>query len=111
MSKLILPDNLAPKPSPAAHLRGQSLASMDQVVNIAGNMVGPVAIILDEAMGKIARLEDKLGITDATADDVTTGTTYLTPRLTAIEERIAKLEDRIQALEPPPPHASIGGDV
>lgn len=39
---------------------------MDQALNMVLNATGPLAIVLQEAMVKIARLEDKLGITDET---------------------------------------------
>lgn len=46
--------------------RGKDLARLDEVVNIVGNMTGPIAIVVQEMMQKIARLEDKVGITDET---------------------------------------------
>lgn len=99
-SKIILPDHLVPKDA-AVTARGKSLASLDQVVNIAGNLTGPIAVTLDEAMVKIARLEDHAGIDDAVVAAETanpTGTGYATTAL--IKEllgRVTALEDALLA--------------
>lgn len=65
--------------------RGKDLARLDEVFNIVGNATGPLAIIMQEMMAKLARVEDKLGITDESIAGDTEpikGTPYacLTPR-------------------------------
>lgn len=45
-------------------LRGKDYITVDKALNMVLNAVGPLAIALQEAMVKIARLEDRLGITD-----------------------------------------------
>ena len=47
--------------------RGSDLATLNEVINVASNMTGPLAVVLREVMEKLARVEDKLGITDETA--------------------------------------------
>lgn len=46
--------------------RGKDLATLDEVVNVVSNMTGPLAVVVQEMMVKIARLEDKVGITNET---------------------------------------------
>lgn len=61
--------------------RGKMNATIDEVFTIVGNMVGPLAVIVEEQAEKIARLEDKLGITDATivGEAQPVGTPYTGP--------------------------------
>lgn len=47
--------------------RGSDLATLNEVINVASNMTGPLAVVVREIMEKLARVEDKLGITDETA--------------------------------------------
>jgi len=46
--------------------RGNDLATLNEVINVATNATGPLAVVLQEVMQKLARIEDRLGITDET---------------------------------------------
>lgn len=46
--------------------QGNDLASVNDCINIAHNVVGPLAVVLQQMMEKVARCEDRLGITDET---------------------------------------------
>lgn len=46
--------------------QGNDLASVNDCINIAHNVVGPLAMVLKQMMEKVARLEDRAGITDET---------------------------------------------
>ena len=52
------------KPRTSKGRRGSDYATLNEVVNIAHNTSGPLAIAMQEMMAKIARVEDQLGITD-----------------------------------------------
>lgn len=45
-------------------LRGSDYITVNKALNMVLNATGPLAIALQEAMVKIARLEDRLGITN-----------------------------------------------
>lgn len=44
--------------------RGHDLATVNDAINIAHNVAGPLAVVLQQLMEKVARCEDRLGITD-----------------------------------------------
>lgn len=76
--------------------RGSDLATLNEVLNVVGNATGPLAVVLNEVMAKVARLEDKLGITDETValeTEPPKGAPYkcMTPR-PAPEQEAAKQE-------------------
>lgn len=65
MSKIIgARDHLAPRPP-----RGKDGVTLDQAANVALMTAGPIAIATRELIQKVARIEDILGLTDASVLD------------------------------------------
>lgn len=60
MSHIIIPGQRPPRPTK----RGGDYATINEAINIAHNVAGPIAVTLQQVMQKLARCEDRLGITD-----------------------------------------------
>lgn len=60
--ELILPNGRPKKTG----RHGKDFATLNEAFSICEGMLGPIAVIVQELMVKVARLEDRAGITDET---------------------------------------------
>lgn len=107
MSSIVGADGRPVRP---AKQRGSDFCTKNEAINIAGNMVGPVALVLQEVMQKVARLEDLHGITDETVA-AETEPPKGAPLSVLGEQARAELLPSTPQFTPATLEATAGGDV